>query len=1011
MQSNSEDHKAMNLDFSDTAFDKLMQKRIYRVLLVCSHYDAFMLEEDGRIDEQIFNEYVSLSLRYPPSFIQVHSAREALEAIQGDEKIDLIVSMLNVGDIDTFDLAKQLKKRLPDVPLVVLTHFSREVSVRLEKEDMTGIDYVFSWMGNADLLLAIIKLIEDKMNAPYDILEVGVQVIILAEDSIRYYSTVLPALYKIVVHQARSFMHEALNEHRRVMRMRGRPKILLATNYESAMNLYEQYKNNVLGIITDTSFKQKNKRDQQLKLGVQLCQYVRNDDSNLPIILQSSDITNKAFADELGVGFISKYSKTYALELKEYVSHNFGFGDFVFIDPETKKEISRASDLSELQQRLYEVSDASLEYHSKRNHISKWLNARALFSIAQLFKPISLHDFDNLADVRHFIINAISSYRESKGKGVIAQFDRNRFDEYSYFTRIGEGSIGGKARGLAFINNIIKRSQFQLKYPNVVIAIPRTVVISTEFFDEFMETNNLYRIGTSDQTDEEILNHFISAQLPAQLTDDLWPIISEFKTPIAVRSSSKLEDSHYQPFAGIYSTYMVSNSASNESMHLMLCTAIKSVYASVFYKASKAYMAATSNVIDEEKMGILLQEVCGSQQGNYFLPTLSGVARSINFYPVGSEKPEDGIATIGYGLGKLIVDGGVSLRFSPKYPKKVLQLSQPELALKQSQKVFYALDMQPQSFVPSVDDGVNIVKLDMKEAEGFPDFHFVASTFDYHSNALRDGLHEGGKKLVTFSSILRHNQFPLADILRDLLEVGQKEMNTPVEIEFAVNLNGSSHMPKVFNFLQIRPIVESEKFDEIPWEDVDEKDTLIFSKSALGQGAIEGIKDIVYVLPDKFNPANTQQIALEVESINNRYLCAKRNYVLVGPGRWGSSDPWLGIPIKWSQISEARIIVESGLENFRVDPSQGTHFFQNLTAFRVGYFTVNPFMGDGVFDVDFLNSQPAIFETEHIRCVCFTDSITIQVDGKKSRGVVFKPGTAAKYRSTSENDCFGQKPV
>lgn len=1006
MQSDSEYNRAISLDFSDTAFESLMQKRIYRVLLVCSHYDAFMLEEDGRIDEQIFNEYVSLSLRYPPSFIQVHSAREALEAIQSGEKIDLIISMLNVGDIDTFDLAKQLKKRLPNVPLVVLTHFSREVSIRLEKEDLSAIDYIFSWMGNADLLLAIIKLIEDKMNAPHDILDVGVQAIILVEDSVRYYSTVLPALYKIVLQQARSFMHEALNEHRRVMRMRGRPKVLLATNYDEAMELYEKYKNNVLGIITDTSFKQNNKRDHQQLMGVKLCEMVRADDSNLPVILQSSDLSNRSHAERLGVGFIGKYSKTFAIELREYVSKNFGFGDFVFLSPETGKEISRAADLSELQFRLREVPDDSLEYHSQRNHISKWLNARALFSIAQLFKPISLHDFENLTEVRHFIVNSIASYRESKGKGIIAQFDRNKFDEYSYFTRIGEGSIGGKARGLAFINTIIKRTQFLLKYPSVTIAIPRTVVISTEFFDEFMEANKLYKIGTSDSSDNEILDQFVLAKLPEQLTESLWTVISVMKSPIAVRSSSKLEDSHYQPFAGIYSTYMVPNVDDKETMHRMLCLAIKSVYASVFYRASKAYMAATSNVIDEEKMGILLQEVCGTQNGNYFNPTLSGVARSINFYPIGSEKPEDGIATIGYGLGKLIVDGGVSLRFSPKYPKKVLQLSQPDLALKQSQKSFYALDMNPERFTPSTDDGVNIVKLEINVAEGNSDFHYVASTFDYHSHALLDGLQERGKKLVTFSSILRHNQFPLADILRDLLELGQKEMNTPVEIEFAVNLNGEKNSPKIFNFLQIRPIVEAEKFDDIPWEKVDEKDTLIFSNSALGQGCIEGIKDVVYVLPSKFNPANTQQIALEVEDINTRFLCAKRNYVLVGPGRWGSSDPWLGIPIKWSQISEARVIVESGLEDFRVDPSQGTHFFQNLTAFRVGYFTVNPYMGEGVFDVEFLNSLPALFETDHIRCVSFSEPLTIQIDGKNSKGAVFKPGVDVKHGTAFEIDCF-----
>lgn len=990
MQSDSEYSRAISLDFSDTAFESLMQKRIYRVLLVCSHYDAFMLEEDGRIDEQIFNEYVSLSLRYPPSFIQVHSAREALEAIQSGEKIDLIISMLNVGDIDTFDLAKQLKKRLPNVPLVVLTHFSREVSIRLEKEDLSAIDYIFSWMGNADLLLAIIKLIEDKMNAHHDILDVGVQTIILIEDSVRYYSTVLPALYKIVLQQARSFMHEALNEHRRVMRMRGRPKVLLATNYDEAMELYEKYKNNVLGIITDTSFKQNNKRDHQQLMGVKLCEMVRADDSNLPVILQSSDISNRIHADRLGVGFISKYSKTFAIELREYVSKNFGFGDFVFLNPETGKEISRAADLSELQLRLQEVPDDSLEYHSQRNHISKWLNARALFSIAQLFKPMTLRDFKTTSDARNFLYYAISAYRLSKGRSVIAKFDRNTFDEYKFFSRIGEGSIGGKARGLAFSNQIIKEYKLFNKFDNTIISIPRTVVISTDLFDEFMEVNNLYDIALRDLENEVVLNAFIAAKLPERLKTDLRKVISVFKRPLAVRSSSKLEDSHYQPFAGIYSTYMVPRSENADKMLTMLCSAIKSVYASVFYKASKAYMNATQSVIDEEKMGIVIQEVCGNQYGNMYLPTLSGVARSINFYPIGSEKPEDGIASIGFGLGKLIVDGGVALRFSPKYPKKVLQLSSPEMAMKQTQKKFYALNTDPESFAPQVDDGTNLINLQINEALNIPDLKLVVSTFDHINGVLNDGYSDDGIKLVTFSGILKHNTFPLSKILMNLLEIGKAEMNSHIEIEFALNLNTPEGMPKMFNLLQIRPIVEGIQDEEINWDEIDYSKAIVFSKSALGHGVIPDIYDFVYIKPEHFDPAKTLAIAQQVEKVNDHFLDIKKNYILVGPGRWGSSDPWLGIPIKWSQISEARVIVEAGLENFRVEPSQGTHFFQNLTSFGVAYLTVNPYMNDGIYNVEYLNSLKPSFETEFVRCVTFPNPLTVQLDGKQSIGIILK---------------------
>ena len=977
------------LDIYDTSFDKLMQKRIYKVLLICSSYDAFMLEEDGRIDEQIFNEYVSLSLRYPPVFIQAHTAREVLKVLQ-EERIDLIISMLNVGEIDTFNLAKMLKARHPNIPIVVLTPFSREVSIRLQREDLSAIDYVFCWLGNADLLLAIIKLIEDKMNADHDILDVGVQAILLVEDSVRYYSSFLPNIYKIVFRQARSFMTEALNEHHRMLRMRGRPKILMATTYEEAVALYRKYQNNIIGVISDISYKVDNHRDHLTKAGLRLCKLIRTEDPNMPFLLQSSEFSNKLYADELGVSFVHKYSKTCNIEIRDYIINNFGFGDFVFRDPDTMVEVGRATDLSQFQQLIMTVPDRSLVYHTSRNDISKWLNARAIFSIAQLFKPMTLRDFKNTDDARNFLFYAISAYRLSKGRSIIAKFDRNTFDEYKFFSRIGEGSIGGKARGLAFINQVIKDYNLFHKFDDVIISIPRTVVISTDLFDEFMESNNLYGIALQDVEDEIVLEAFVSAKLPERLKIDLRKVISVFKRPLAVRSSSKLEDSHYQPFAGIYSTYMVPRSEDSEQMLRMLCSAIKAVYASVFFRASKAYMNATQNVIDEEKMGIVIQEICGNEYGNLYLPTLSGVARSINFYPIGSEKPEDGIATIGFGLGKLIVDGGVSLRFSPKYPKKILQLSSPEMALRQTQKSFYALNTNPEEFIPQVDDGMNLLKMEINEAEGIPDLRYIASTYDFHSGIIRDGYYDEGRKLVTFAGILKHKTFPLDEILQTLLEIGKKEMNNHIEIEFAANLNTPKGMPKMFNFLQIRPIVESDQTEVINWDSVDYSKAIIHSKSALGHGTVKDIYDFVYVKPEKFNPARTKEIAHQVEEINKRFIDLKRNYIIVGPGRWGSSDPWLGIPIKWSQISEARVIVESGLDNFRVDPSQGTHFFQNLTSFRVAYLTINPYMNDGLYDLEYLNSQNSSYETEFLRCVTFNKPLVIKVDGKNNLGIILK---------------------
>lgn len=986
------------IDFSMTEFGGLMQRRIRKVLIISSNYDFFMLEEDGRIDEQIFNEYVSLNLRYPPIFIKASSAKIAFEILE-NENIDLIIEMLNIGDADTFQLARQIKNKYSEIPIIVLTHFNREVSLKLQNEDMSAIDYVFCWLGNANLLLAIIKLIEDSMNVEHDVENVGVQVIILVEDSIRYTSVYLPLLYKIILKQSRDFMKEALNEHQKMLRMRGRPKILLAKTYDEALELYHLYKNNLLGIISDVSFKVNNKRDTKTKAGLKLCEVVKEEDPHMPFLLQSSDVKNKKYAEKLNAGFVHKYSKTLSIEVRNFIIRYFAFGEFVFIDPSTGREIARASDLQSLQHLILRVSDEVLAYHASRNDFSKWLNARAIFPIAQLFKYLRKEDFRNLDEVRSYIYEAISSFRISKGRGIIAKFDKNSFDEYLSFSRIGEGSIGGKARGLAFINSIIKQYSLFTKYENAIITIPRTVVLSTDVFDEFMETNDLYKIGLSDMSDEEILHHFVFAKLPGWVHQDLYAFISVVNGPIAIRSSSKLEDSHYQPFAGIYSTYMIPVVESDHALTIrMLTNAIKSVYASVYFKKSKSYMAATANVIDEEKMGIILQEVVGSKHGNRFYPTLSGVARSINFYPVKPEKPNEGIASIAFGLGKYIVDGGMALRFSPKYPKKILQLSSPETLLRNTQKYFYALDLESESFVPSVDDAVNLFKLKIKEAEKDNTLKHVTSVYDYDSNMLRDGFVERGKKVVTFSNILNHEIFPLPEILSTLLEIGQREMNLPIEIEFAVNLDVPEGTPPVFNFLQIRPIVDNDQSQTYKLNEVDPEKTIIYSESGLGNGVFENIKDFVYVKPESFDASKTNTIANRIEKINSQMLEEKKNYVLVGPGRWGSSDPWLGIPINWGQISGARIIVESGLENYRIDPSQGTHFFQNLTSFGVGYLTINPFIKDGYFDVEYLDSQPSSYEDEYIRHIIFPEPLKILIDGRTNTGVIYKLNSRAQKK-------------
>ena len=980
------------IDFSHTAFNLLMQKRIRKVLIISSNYDFFMLEEDGRIDEQIFNEYVSLSLRYPPVFIKATSGTEAFKILE-QENIDLVIEMLNLGDADAFTLAKRIKGQFEHIPIVVLTHFNREVSMRLQNEDLSAIDHVFCWLGNAELMLAIIKLIEDKMNAPHDIEQVGVHCIILVEDSVRYTSTYLPELYKIVMQQSKNFSQEALNEHQRMLRRRGRPKILLAKTYDEAWDLYGRYKENLLGIISDVSFKKGNQqRDKEEKLGFRLVQQIREDDPHMPALLQSSDLSNAELAEQLGAGFLYKYSKSLSIDLRNFIMQNFAFGEFIFRDPETMKEVDRAPDLQALQQKILEISDAVLMYHVERNHFSKWLNARAIFPVAQLLKYLTKDDFPNQEEIRSYLHEAISSFRISKGRGIIAKFEKHNYDAYTTFSRIGEESIGGKARGLAFINSVIEQHRLFDKYPNVLITVPRTVVLSTDVFDEFMEMNNLYTIALSDLPDEEILSHFEEARLPGWLHQDLYTVISVSGSPLAVRSSSKLEDSHYQPFAGIYSTYMIPVIPEDRAHTMELLTsAIKSVYASVYFQESKAYIEATSNIIDEEKMGIVLQEVCGTRHGDRYYPTISGVARSINFYPIAPEKPEEGITKIAFGLGKYIMDGGMALRFSPAYPRKVLQLSSTKMMLRDTQRHFYALDLKEGSYHTSTDDAVNLLRLRISEAEKDRTLQYVTSTYDYQSDVVREGTHYDGKKVLTFAGVLQHETFPLAQIIKDLLELGQKEMNLPVEMEFAVNMDVPEGEPYIFNFLQIRPIVEKDQTVSVNMDQVREEETILYSTTALGNGEFTGIRDMIYIKPESFKPSATREIASRMEELNRKLKEEKRGYVLVGPGRWGSNDPWLGIPVKWSQISEARIIVESGLENYRIDPSQGTHFFQNLTSFRVGYMTINPFIEDGFYDPDFLNSLPAQYEDDHLRHVRFDKELTIRIDGRTNRGAVLKP--------------------
>lgn len=996
----------------DVSFVNLMMRRIYNVLIVANPYDAFMLEDDGRIEEKIYNEYMELGLRYPPTFTQVSTTEEAA-AVLRSTVIDLVICMPGNADNDAFDVARDIKGKFPNIHCVVLTPFSHGITKRMQNEDLSIFDYVFCWLGNTNLILSIIKLIEDKMNLEHDIQEAGVQMILLVEDSIRFYSSILPNLYNYILEQSKNFSQEALNRHAATMRMRGRPKVVLARTYEEAQKLYDKYSDNTLGVISDARFPLKSAakafgnevmpeekpkhrtdtfgREKCPDAGLQLFRYIRKNDPFVPLIIESSESENRAKAEAEGFRFVDKNSKKMSVDLRRLMEEHMGFGDFIFRDPKTHEEIMRIHSLKELQDNIFNIPNDSMLYHISRNHMSRWLCARAIFPVSAFLKHVTWEKLQDVDAHRQIIFDAIVQYRHMKNIGVVAVFDRMKFDKYAHFARIGEGSLGGKGRGLAFLDNIIKRHPEFNQFENATVQIPKTVVLCTDIFDEFMMSNNLYPIALSDASDDEILKHFLHAQLPDSLIADFFTFFEATKSPIAIRSSSLLEDAHYQPFAGIYSTYMIPYLEDKYQMLQMLACAIKGVYASVFYRDSKAYMTATSNVIDQEKMAVILQQVVGKDYGTRFYPTMSGVLRSLNYYPIGDEEAEEGIASLALGLGKYIVDGGQTLRVCPYHPNQVLQTSETELALRDTQTQFYALDMKHVGNDFKVDDGFNILKLRVKDAVEDQSLTYIASTFAPYDQVINDGVYENGRKLITFSSVLQHGVVPLPEILQMSMKYGAGAMRRPVEIEFACNINNDRTCE--FYLLQIRPIVDAKEMLDEDVKAIPDSDCLLRSHNSLGHGISEDVVDVVYVkYDDQFSAMNNFYVADDIERINRKFLADGKNYVLIGPGRWGSSDHYLGVPVKWPHISAARVIVEVALKNYNIDPSQGTHFFQNLTSFGVGYFTVDTNTGEGGFvNKEILDAMPAVEETQYVRHVRFEHPMRILMDGKKQEGAVLIP--------------------
>ena len=973
-----------------------MSKRVRRILLVCNNYDSFALEEDGRIDVQIAQEYAELNLSNPPSIVRAETPNEALSIVESQkskvesqDSFDLILVVYSAGGNEVWDFAKEAKTLLPECPIVLLSSFSKEVHRRIEQQDTSCIDYLFNWNNSTDLIIAIIKLIEDRLNAEHDILEEGVRAILLVEDSVRYYSTYLPLLYKLVLQQNTIAIRDALNEKQQLLRKRARPKMLMATCYDEAVELYRRYSKNIIGVISDIGFvihKGDPASSEKLDAGVDLCRLIREENPTMPFLMQSSQESMRSIARQLKVGFVVKKSKTLLQEVSEYIEREFGFGDFIARDPRTGREIARASDLEGFERIISTISPAAFRRLSDNNYLSKWLFARGLFSVGRPVSALKIQDETDIEHIRQTNIRLIHDYRINQALGVVAKYAPDTYNDTIWFARCGDGAMGGKGRGLAFLNHMLQKYDLYDKWQDVRVFVPRTMVITTEYFDRFIHDNGLQYVINADLTDEEILSEFVAAMLPLELRDALRHFIRVTQRPLAVRSSSKLEDSYYQPFAGVYSTYMIPNTENEDQQLRMLSKAVKSVYASVYFAASRGYIVSTGNVPSEEKMAIVLQEVCGEQEGNYYFPVISGVARSINFYPVGKEKPEDGIVKIAYGLGKAVVDGEQVLRFSPKYPKNVLQTSTVDLAMRETQQSMLALSLSPERFKTSVDDAVNLERIPIHECGQFESLKLIASTYDRENMRIVDSCYPDGPRIVTFAQQLKFNTFPLTAIVQQLLDIAQQEIKTPVEIEFAINLE---HDPQIFHVLQIRPISADSLTANVNWDDIDESGAFLRSTNALGIGQIDDVRDIIYLRRDTFDIMRTREMAQTIREWNRRMQQEGRQYLLIGYGRWGSQIPTLGVPVVWGDISEAKAIAECSLENFRIEPSQGSHFFQNLTSFNVGYMNIDPWARpEDLLDTDFLDAIPAVEETDLVRHVRLEKPLEMYIDGFNSKALV-----------------------
>ncbi|HXV16017.1 MAG TPA: PEP/pyruvate-binding domain-containing protein [Gemmatimonadaceae bacterium] len=971
-------------------FENLMPFQVHDILLVSSLYDSFILREDGRLNELMIGESLELNLAHVPGITHVSSGAEALAALRTHTHINLVVTNAHVGDMDAAQLAAEVRRMGLDTPIVVLAYDQREITRLLVRHPKAAIEKAFLWQGNARILVAIVNHVEDRRNALHDTRAMGVPVILVVENDVRYYSSFLPEIYTAIITQTRSLISEGFNLAHKLVRMRARPKILLASTYEEAELIVDLHRDYLFGVISDVEFPHRGALNADA--GFELAHMVRQAVPDVPIVLHSHRSQFAFRAQAEGFIFIEKRSDTLLNDLRKLLTDQFAFGDFIFRLP-NGQEVTRACDLNELTQGLRTIPAESLVYHSERNHFSHWLMARTEFAVAQRLRPRKVSDFPSPEHLRRDVIASIEDYRQQQNQVLVGDFQPSTFKPSpDFFLRLGSGSLGGKARGLAFVRYLLHKSGVSKRFPGVRIAVPPTLVIATDFFDLFLQENNLLSFALHCNDDDQVLHRFLDAKLPPLLEECLLAFLTQIRYPLAIRSSSLLEDSHYQPFTGVYDTFMLANQGDDLDFRLeQAMEAIKRVYASTFTQHAKSYMRATPYRLEEEKMAVILQQVVGSEHADRYYPDFSGVARSWNFYPVAPMTSADGIATVALGLGRAVVEGGKALTFCPRAPRQLIQFTSVDDILKNAQSEFWALELNNDHHVTG-ENALRETRFGVDIAEQDGTLHLVGSTYSADNNAVYDGLSRKGVRIVSFAPVLKHNLFPLPAVVDCLQKLGEESLGRPVEIEFAVRVSDEPTEPSGFGFLQMRPLVLSRESEEVDIDSVSSDQVICRSSRVLGNGRYTDIRDLIVVDYHRFERGRSQLVAQEITRLNSKLLDQGNPYLLIGVGRWGSNDPWLGIPVTWDQIAGAKVIVEAGFRDLRVTPSQGSHFFQNLTAFQVGYFTVNPDIGEGFIDWEWLNAQPASEERDCVRHLRFASPLKVLIDGKQSVGAIGRPG-------------------